>query len=241
MQYPLIGVSGSLSKDETQSFLLRCYMQRLTDAGAIPLLLSPDMTNEQIAHCAEQLDGLMLAGGNDADPALYHEEPHPALGEVSPLRDRLEVLLIPAFLRKEKPIFGICRGIQLLNAALGGSLYQDLPAQFPSGSDHPRINHSQPAPYSVPAHSVQIDRASMLYRIIQADELPVNSMHHQAVKATAPGLVPCAVSPDGVIEAVELPDKPFVLGVQWHPERLRDDASQKLFAAFADAARVKCC
>lgn len=242
MKHPLIGISGSITKDEKQSFLLRCYMQRLTEKGAIPLLLSPDMDESQIAQCAIQLDGLMLAGGNDIDPALYNESPLPQLGEVNPIRDRLEMLLIPAFLKENKPILGICRGIQSLNVALGGSLYQDLPSQY---SDTPAgmkpILHSQPEPYEQGSHYVQIEKDTLLSKITGADRLFVNSMHHQAVHSAAPGLRISARAEDGVIEAVEMPSRPFVLAVQWHPERLPDDASTGLFSAFVASAREKSC
>lgn len=242
MKQPLIGISGSITKDEKQHFLLRCYMQRLTENAAIPLLLSPDMDDGQIDACAWQLDGLMLAGGNDIDPALYGHAAVAELGEVNPLRDRLEMRLIPAFLRENKPIFGICRGIQALNVALGGTLYQDLPSQY---ADTPatmeRIVHSQPEPYESPAHTAHILPGSLLGRITGAEQLAVNSMHHQAVWLPAPGLTVCARAGDGVIEGVEIPDKPFVLAVQWHPERLADEASRRLFAAFARAAGEKTC
>lgn len=242
MKQPLIGISGSITKDDSQHFLLRCYMQRLTENGAIPLLLSPDMDDEQIDQCAKQLDGLMLAGGNDIDPALYGHAAVPELGEVNPLRDRLEMRIVPAFLRENKPVFGICRGIQALNVALGGSLYQDLPSQYrdtPEGME--RITHSQPAPYDVPVHSADILPGTMLARITGAEKLMVNSMHHQAVWTAAPGLTVCARAADGVIEAVEMQGSPFVLAVQWHPERLTDDASRSLFAAFVRAAGEKTC
>ena len=238
MYHPLIGISGSVDKEETQSFIMRSYFKRLTESGAIPLLLSPDMTPEQVEQCAQQLDGLLLAGGNDVDPALFHEEPIPQLGEVNPIRDRIELLLVPAFLRAEKPILGICRGIQTLNVALGGTLYQDLPSQYAPCAPE---NHSQEPPYSNPTHSVNVISGTAFAGIAQADELQVNSMHHQAVKDVAPGLTVCATSPTGVTEAVEMPGKPFVIGVQWHPERLTDPASLRLFERFVSAAREKHC
>lgn len=238
MYHPLIGISGSVDKEETQSFIMRSYFKRLTDSGAIPLLLSPDMTPEQVDQCAQQLDGLLLAGGNDVDPALFHEEPIPQLGEVNPIRDRIELLLVPAFLRAEKPILCICRGIQTLNVALGGTLYQDLPSQYTAGALE---NHSQEPPYSTPTHSVKVAPGTAFALIAQADMLQVNSMHHQAVKDVGPGLTVCARSESGVIEAVEMPGKPFVIGVQWHPERLTDPASLRLFDRFVSVARENRC
>ena len=179
MNHPLIGISGSITKDEKQHFLLRCYMQRLTENGAIPLLLSSDMDDDQIGQCARQLDGLMLAGGNDIAPSLYGHEPIPQLGEVNPLRDQLEMKLIPAFLREKKPILGICRGIQALNVAMGGSLYQDLPAQYEAISvGASPLCHSQPEPYEHPCHQVSVTPGSLLGRIVGETTLSVNSMHH---------------------------------------------------------------
>lgn len=241
MYQPLIGVSGSVDKEATQSFILRCYMQSLIEAGALPLLLSPDMAEEQILQCADVLDGLLLAGGNDVDPGLYGEQLNPALGEVNPIRDRLEMHLIPAFLQKDKPVFGICRGIQILNVALGGTLYQDLPSQYSAEKERSLENHSQQPPYSASVHTVRVMRESKLFSLVQADSLSVNSMHHQAIKDAAAQLVTCAVSSDGVIEAVEMPEKSFVIGVQWHPERLGDNSSKRLFRKFIEAAVEKHC
>lgn len=241
MKQPLIGISGSITKDEKQHFLLRCYMQRLTENHAIPLLLSPDMDDEQIDGCAKRLDGLLLAGGNDIDPALYGHAAVAELGEINPLRDGLEMRLIPAFLRENKPILGICRGIQALNVALGGSLYQDLPSQYAeTPASMERIGHSQPEPYENPAHTVDILPGTLLGSIIGEGRIPVNSMHHQAVWMPAPGLSVCARAADGVIEGVEMPGRPFVLAVQWHPERLADAASRRVFAAFIRAAEKSC-
>jgi putative glutamine amidotransferase len=232
----LVGVSGSIDQNDTRHFLMRDYFLALLRAGATPVMLSPDIERSQAAQCARRLDGLLLAGGGDVEPALFGQQPIEQLGEVTPLRDRAELILIEEFLRLKKPILGICRGVQVMNVALGGSLYQDLPAQWKAEKGKESLlQHRQGEPYNTPCHSVRIEPGSLLWRITGQEELQVNSMHHQAVREMADGFSPCAFAPDGVAEAAEMKGTPFVLGVQWHPERLTDDASRKIFSAFAAA------
>jgi len=157
--------------------------------------------------------------------------------EVSPARDRLEISLVRRFLEARRPILAICRGIQVLNVALGGSLYQDVATD--PGTE---IKHQQSEPRDQPTHQVKVVAGSFLARVLESEELEVNSMHHQAVKALGRGLLPVAFAPDALIEGVELDDPDssrFVLGVQWHPEELvrRDPAARRLFRAFVDASR----
>mgnify|MGYP004514103553 CR=1 FL=1 len=232
-RFPLIGVSGSMDKDETQYFIMRSYMQALTGAGGVPVLLCPDMNSEQLESCVNRLDGLLLAGGNDLAPSLFHQAPLPALGEVNPLRDQLELRLIAATVERRLPVLGICRGIQVMNVAMGGSLWQDLPSQNPSA-----FGHRQNCLGQYPSHQVEVVDGSLLRQIVGQDRLAVNSFHHQAVKEAAAELSVCAYAPDGVIEAVEHPSLPFFLGVQWHPERTvhTDDVSRAIFSAFVQAA-----
>ena len=238
MSIPLIGISGSIDSEEKKHFLLRDYMRSVADAGGVPLLLSLDMTAAELLACVDGLDGLMLAGGNDVSPERFGQEPDPALGEVSPLRDALEMRAIRAFLQAEKPIFGICRGIQSLNVALGGDLWQDVPTGYRREDGGLPVPHQQTAPGSVPCHDVAITEGSLLRRVVGADRLAVNSFHHQAVRRVAPGCRICAIGEDGVIEGIELPGPGFVLAVQWHPERMTpaDPAARKLFEAFVEAA-----
>lgn len=233
---PLIGICGSVDKDESRQFILRDYMRVVAEAGGAPLLLSMDMTAAELAACAARLDGLLLAGGGDIAPALYGQAPIAQLGEVSALRDEAETAMLKAFLPTRKPLLGICRGIQMLNVALGGTLYQDLGVQYRQPNGLPPLNHQQAEPYSQPCHRVTLEPASLLSRLLGETTLTVNSMHHQAVWALAPGCAVVARGEDGVIEAVELAELPFGLAVQWHPERLRDEASRRLFAAFVGAA-----
>lgn len=210
------------------------YTDALYDAGAWPIVLPFTDDAEAIAAIAAELDGLMLTGGEDLDPALFGEEPHMGLGDVSPVRDRMEVALLRAVAEIGKPVFGICRGIQVMNAVFGGTLYQDLSREWKGN-----LQHAQKAPRTHTAHSVTVVEGSKLHAIVQCGRLPVNTFHHQAVKQVAPGFVVVAKSGDGLVEAIEWPGSVFSLGVQWHPENLwrTSPEHRRLFAAFATACR----
>lgn len=210
------------------------YTDALYDAGAWPIVLAYTDDAPAIADIAEELDGLLLTGGDDIDPSLFGEEPHIGLGEVSPVRDRMEVALLRAVARQGKPVLGICRGIQVMNAVFGGTLYQDLPREWRGN-----LQHVQKAPRTHTAHTVTVTEGSRLHGIAQCARLPVNTFHHQAVKQIAPGFVATARSGDGLIEAIECPGSVFFMGVQWHPENLWRTLPEhrRLFAAFADACR----
>ncbi len=237
MKTPIIGISGSIDSGETKQFILRDYMQAVLDSGGIPVLLSMDMDAKQIGRCMESLDGLLLAGGNDLSPALFGEEPIEALGEVNPLRDNFEMMLIRQAYSMNMPVLGICRGIQAMVVALGGRLYQDLPSQR-SLENLTNVKHMQAPPYTEPCHNVSIISDSFLHKYIQADVIDVNSTHHQAVREPIPnGVKTIAFAQDGVIEGIEAPDKTFFVGVQWHPERLykTDNKAFALFEAFINA------
>lgn len=231
---PFIGLSGSVNSEQTQHFILRDYMKAILEAGGVPLLLSPDLDAQALEGCLERLDGLLLAGGNDVDPSVYGQPPMPGLGEVNPLRDAFEGALVRAALRRRMPLLGICRGVQAMNAALGGTLYQDLPSQRPEG-----WLHAQTAPGSYPSHEVTVRQGTLLARVVGEGTLRVNSFHHQAVRDAAPCLRVAAQAGDGVVEALEHPDLPFFLGVQWHPERMyaTDARAAALFEGLCRAAR----
>ena len=232
-KFPMVGVSGSIEHDEGKQYIVRAYMTSLLEAGAIPLLLSVDMDDEKISQCFDRLDGLVLSGGYDVDPMLFGEEPASGLDQVTPIRDRLEMKLVDVAYRRGMPILAICRGLQTLNVALGGTLYQDLPSQYTAPDGGRAILHSQTSPSRYASHLVTLAEDTPIRRIFGVPSIGVNSFHHQAIKALAPPLTTCAVAADGVIEAVYDADKPFVLGVQWHPERMKEGAP--LFCAFADA------
>ncbi len=227
--YPLIGVSGSIDAEETRHFILRDYLTAVIAAGGVPVLLSPDMEGDMLEDCLARLDGLLMAGGNDVSPALFGEPPVEALGEVNPLRDGFEMRLVRLAAARLMPVLGICRGVQAMAAALGGSLWQDLPSQYRTADGNPPIAHRQTSPGRYASHTVSVLPGTLLARLTGgAETLRVNSFHHQAVKV--PGsLRVCALAPDGVIEAVEDASLPFFLGVQWHPERMYRSPQQRFW------------
>jgi putative glutamine amidotransferase len=229
---PLIAVSSAL--DNGNTFLHRDYSEAVVLAGGIPLVIPSLTRSEWMDRVCDAADGLLLTGGEDVDPNLYGEEPLPGLGAISPERDAAEMLLVQTFLAADKPVFAICRGLQLLNAAAGGTLYQDIERQYPDC-----LQHRQLAPRSHLSHQVAIEAGSLLAKAAGAGQARVNSFHHQAVKQTAPGFRVNAVASDGMVEGIESLSHRFVLGVQWHPENLArtDDAARKLFSAFIHACR----
>lgn len=239
-RYPLIGISGSISKDEKELFLPSCYTNALMIAGAMPVLLSPTMNDGMLSACLESLDGVLLAGGNDVAPDMYGHDPINELGEVNPARDHFEGRLVRMAAERHMPVLGICRGIQSMNVAMGGTLWQDIPSQYRTVQGEKGLAHSQTRADFYTSHRVVIEKGTLLDRVISKEEIWVNSFHHQAVRDPAPGMNVVARATDGLIEAIEHPTLPFFLGVQWHPERYfdRDQTAMALFSAFVDAAKV---
>lgn len=233
MNKPYIGVVPLVDEDRDSLWMLPGYMDAVTHAGGIPLMLpltdDPNTLDRLIGLCG----GFLLTGGQDVDPALYGETPLPACGPACAALDRMELALLDHAIAADKAVFGICRGIQLLNVAQGGTLYQDLPTQHPSGVDH----HMTP-PYDRVVHQVDISSDTLLGGILPPRTLGVNSYHHQAIRTLGRGLLPAAYSEDGLVEAVVLSDRKFVLAVQWHPEHTfrTDPDAAALFAAFVDAS-----
>jgi putative glutamine amidotransferase len=238
MVAPLIGITTSVTVDKVpeRAYVNGAYIRAVQAAGGIPVLLTPHFTPEVQAALWRRLDGLVLTGGGDIEPARFGEAAHPTVYEVSPARDDLEIGLTRRAVAEAVPLFAICRGIQVLNVALGGTLVQDIPSAIPDA-----LAHSQTAPRDEPTHPVKVmGEGTRLGRVLGALEVDVNSLHHQALGRLGEGLRDVAWAPDGVIEGVELAsDERFVLGVQWHPEELvgRDQAARNLFAAVVDAAR----
>jgi putative glutamine amidotransferase len=212
------------------------YVLALMRAGAAPVLLPQLTEHSRLRRLYDVLDGLLLPGAGDIDPARYGEARHEKCGPVSPELDEVELTLARWAVDDEKPLLAICRGIQVLNVALGGTLYQDIAAQIPGGEEH--VKHRR-GPRDFLAHPAAITPSSRLAGLLGATSLPVNSLHHQAVKDVAPGLAVVARAPDSLIEAAEVSEHPFAIGVQWHPEELvdRDPRSQKLFDALVVACR----
>ena len=231
---PIIGIVPLVDETKDSFWMLPGYMNGVAEAGGIPVMLPLTSDKEEIRQLLATVQGILLTGGHDVDPAVYGEIPIPECGAFCRERDAMESELLMQALEKDMPVLGICRGIQFLNACLGGTLYQDLPRQYPSDTEH----HQKP-PYDVPVHRVRILKDSGLFRLLQTETLPVNSYHHQAIKEKAERLKTMAVSEDGLVEAVEMPDKKFVWAVQWHPEfsYLKDENSRKIFAEFVRHCR----
>lgn len=207
--------------------LLDPYLKALGAQGAGVVILPPQ-PEPRLVEILKKLDGVLLPGGVDVDPAHFGEEPIPEMGEVSLERDALELFIARYAAEQGLPALGICRGIQVMNVALGGSLYQDLPAQ-----GFNTVQHAQKSEPGVLSHSAEQTRESPLNRLFEP-RFRVNSYHHQALKDLAPGLRSVAVAPDGIVEAVTLEGHPFFLGVQWHPELLPQQWS--IFCALVKAA-----
>lgn len=215
------------------------YVRVLTSLGAVPWLipLLPE-DEETLRNIYERLDGVFLTGGVDVDPDSYREQRHPLCGKTDPPRDWTETRLIRWAIRDHKPVLGVCRGIQVINVAAGGTLYQDVQAQVPGAIKHDYFPTCGDYARDRLVHTVRLQPHTRLARILATDEVEVNSMHHQAVKDLAPGLVPCAFAPDGLIEGIEGANGQYLVGVQWHPEELADRMTpmRQLFASFLSAA-----
>ena len=215
------------------------YMDVLERAGAVPVMLGMNPEDEDIAEIAGRFDGFLFAGGCDVAPYEYGEETHSGCGVIQPKRDRLEINLFREIRKLNKPCFAICRGIQLINVAMGGTLYQDIPSEYTPANGSPALQHYQQTPAYTPTQHVSVYRDSLIHRITGKETLLVNSHHHQAVKTPGRGFGVTAVSADGIVEAIERDDMDFCLAVQWHPEQLAPDMPEqmKLFEAFAEACR----
>jgi len=204
-------------------------------AGANPVLIPSGLPDDVLRGLVQRLDGILFSGGGDIEPQRYGAETHPSLSYVDPDRDSVEFFLLEKTLQTRLPFLAICRGIQVLNVSLGGTLYIDVPSQIPDALKHNYNPGEIPLDYL--AHEVQLERGSRLADIVDISTVEVNSTHHQAIKDLAPGLRPVAYAPDGLIEAVEVNGYGFGLGLQWHPERLVAHAPMlALFRAFVEAA-----
>lgn len=237
---PLIGITGNYGDKGCE--LADGYYRSIVEAGGVPVVIPPFAEPDALLSMLDRLDGLMLSGGADLNPLLLGEQPIPALHGINPKRDAQELLLVRLAFDRQLPILGICRGIQVLAAALGGSVEQDVYSADPShrtvepyveSPQCPLLKHSQDAPRYTATHTVSIAPDSTLYNIMRARELPVNSFHHQAVRQPGPHLSIVAQSPDGVVEAVESNEHKSILGVQWHPECFILDGDRSMMPLFA--------
>lgn len=210
---PLIAVCPLANEKRQLQLMQPGYLKGIELAGGASVVLPLTDDVQVLESILERCAGVLIPGGHDVEPARYGQQLLPECGELSPARDGLEDWIIGWALEWDVPVLGICRGAQMLNVHLGGTLYQDLPSQRPES-----LNHSQQPPYEQLVHTVTVRDESMLARFTGAGTLQVNSLHHQAIWQVAPGLEVDAVSEDGIVEAVHMPGKRFVLGVQWHPE-----------------------
>lgn len=232
MKKPIIGVTPLYDSDKDSVWMLPGYLEGITAAGGIPIILPLYSSGEDLIKCARLCDGFLFTGGQDVSPGIYGEEKSEFCGEICNPRDKLETSLLGFALENDKPVLGICRGLQFINAFLGGTLYQDLDKFHPSFTCH----HMEP-PYDRAVHKVRINKDSPLFDIIKTEELGVNSYHHQSVKKLSDKLSCAAVSEDGLCEAAFMENKKFVLAVQWHPEFSfkSDNASLNILKALINA------
>ena len=226
---PIIGITFS---SEIITGTAKNYTRAIEEFGGEPRILYPDVPDSEFAD----IDGLLLTGGGDIHPKYFDQEYHPSLKYVNEARDGLELPLCQEAIEANLPVFGICRGIQVMSVAMRGSLYQDVPSQFTDPLTHPGKNSSEDS-----EHEIEIESNSRLCKLVEKRRDKVNSAHHQAVDEIGEGFIVTARSADGVIEAMENPSKDFVLGVQYHTERMIRteefrEHRRKLFEAFIQAA-----
>ena len=234
MKKPIIGLTPLYDKEKESYWMLPGYLCGVEEAGGIPVILPPRGDPDSLEVLLDHVDGVLFTGGQDVDPAIYGQKPGENCGAICTERDRLETSLLPLCMKRDLPVLGICRGIQLINAALGGTLWQDLPTDRPS-----EVPHRYNDPDNEVAHRVGLIPGTPLWALLKTDEMGVNSHHHQAIRDLAPCLREMARSEDGLIEAVWHPGKRFLWAVQWHPEMSLHtfSASSLLFEAFVRAAK----
>ena len=230
---PTIAVSPMIDLKRDRYNLRGDYMRMLCALGAAPVMLPLTTDRDILGEFLDMCDGLLLSGGVDLDPVTYGETNRGLCGTIQAERDEMEIYLCRKALEQNKPMLAICRGMQILNVALGGTLYQDLRADMGT-----TLQHQVPNPEDGFVHPVTLIPDSPLAQLQAAEEMPANSRHHQAVRDVAPGLKVQATAPDGVVESVWMPDKRFVWGVQWHPESIWDQSepNRKIAEAFLAAA-----
>jgi putative glutamine amidotransferase len=231
---PVIGIGSDMQitpGHRDRAFVYTTYVDALRRAGAIPVLVPPQPENA--AELVRELDGLLLAGGDDCDPAAYGEEPHPSVEPMDPRRQTNDLSLARAARDASIPTLGICLGLQVMNVAAGGTLMQDIHSELETAIEHV----SEPEDRA--RHDITIERGTHLATILGGTrDLNVNSSHHQAIKGIGRGFRVTAKAPDGIVEGLEDPQHPFYLGVQWHPEDMGSEKSaSNLFGAFIEAAR----
>lgn len=232
MKKPVIGLVPLVDTGRESLWMLPGYMDGIREAGGLPVMLPLNDDSADVVQMLEICDGILFTGGHDVNPELYGQKNEGLTGELIPARDSMEGKLLKAALKLDKGVLGICRGLQFINVMLGGSLYQDIPTQFESN-----VNHRQPAPYHLPIHPVTV--SGPLAEAVEAEEIMVNSCHHQGIRDLSPELEIMASAPDGLVEAIRLPGKKFVWAVQWHPEFMHrvDENSRRIFRGFVEGCK----
>jgi putative glutamine amidotransferase len=234
MAKPLIGITTYNTKnfyDRDISAVQHTYIRAVTQAGGVPILIPAILPADDLNELYSHLQGILFSGGGDISLKYFAGEQHPSIHEVDEARDVTEISLLQKSVQHEKPFLAICRGLQVMNVALGGTLHTHIPDQIPNSLKHDNQE------FTLISHPVNLDEESRMAEIFGETLLHVNSLHHQGIKDLASNLRIVGHAPDGVIEAVELPEHPYALGVQWHPEWMTDQpAMQKLFKSFVDAS-----
>ena len=236
MPKPLIGITTRNGKDSDGhplTALQHSYLNAIVQAGGVPIPIPSMLKEEDFLDVYSRLDGILFSGGGDVSIKYFNGSDHPRIGEVDNGRDTTEITLMRTAVNDGKPILGICRGAQVMNVALGGTLYTHIPAQLKGALDHDYPGDLR----RVIVHPVNVDETTRSAEIFGETLLNVNSLHHQGLKDIAPSLRVAGHAPDGLVEVVEIPDHPYAVAVQWHPEWLTDQpAMQRLFKSFVDAA-----
>lgn len=243
MSKPIIGITCDYDYSQSRIQLADSYYRAISQAGGVPMLIAYSSV-EDMKRVLDIVEGLLFTGGGDVDPCYFGELASPKLGSISPIRDEMELSLCREALDRDLPVLGICRGAQLINVAMGGTVYQDLESQWCRETgrymENKLLKHSQVAPGWYGIHEVSFEEGSKIEAIMGVKAIRVNSFHHQAVCKPAPGFSITAWSPDGVAEAIESVKHRFAIGVQWHPERMWEKDSRMLlpFAALIRACRT---
>lgn len=234
MDKPIIGVLPLVDEERESYWMLPGYFEGVIEAGGIPIMLPLIYDEKDLNRLVNEFNGFIFTGGPDIDPKYYNAAVETDNVKTCEPRDKMEILFARKAIESGKPILGICRGLQLINVALGGTLYQDLPSQRKSD-----LNHSQEKPYDKPIHDVVLDKTGGLYELLSRDSLGVNSCHHQGIKELAPGLSSMAVATDGLVEAFEMKERNFLWGLQWHPEFMQkvSQPSRDIFKKFINSCK----
>jgi putative glutamine amidotransferase len=232
---PLIGITSNYEYEKESLYINKGYCDAINKIGGLAVIIPFSDDIDFLENICSECDGFLISGGPDVEPKHYGEENLPINGGISPLRDFVELFFVKKALENNKPVFGICRGVQVINVALGGTLYQDIHMQI---KDRELIKHRQEAPKWYPTHEIIIEKGSRVWKSLQSERIGVNSFHHQAIKTLAPGMVVTSRAPDGIIESIEHSQLRYAVGVQWHPEIMwqKNSIFLRLFADFVDEA-----